>query len=105
MNINGELTRTDDDAITGWIASLTFDCDVTLTENPYKKEDKHPDYQITAKTPRGRQIRIGSAWKATSQRGNDYLSLAIAINDTEVRVNAIEDKEQPGTFRLIEWAA
>ena len=33
MAIDGKITRTDDDAITGWIASLTFDVDITLTKN------------------------------------------------------------------------
>ena len=105
MNINGEITRTDDDAFTGWIASLTFDCDVTLTPNPHKSKETHPDYQITAQTPKGRHIRIGSAWTQISQKGNEYLSLAISVNGGEVRVNAVEDREQAGTYQLIEWSA
>ena len=104
MSINGELTRTDDDAFTGWIASLTFDVDVTLTANPHKAKETHPNYQITTRTPRGRDIRIGSAWNATSRQGNAYLSLAISINGADVRVNAIADKDT-GAYRLIEWAA
>lgn len=37
--INGEITRTDDDALTGWIASLSFDTQITLSETPYKAKD------------------------------------------------------------------
>ena len=101
MAIDGQITRTDDNAFTGWMASLTFDVDITLTPNPYKKEDKHPDFEITAKTPRGRHIRIGSAWEQTSQKGNDYLSLAVMVNGQQVRVNAVRNEEDPaGEFRL-----
>ena len=105
MAIDGQITRTDDNAFTGWMASLTFDVDITLTPNPYKKEDKHPDFEITAKTPRGRLIRIGSAWEQTSQKGNDYLSLAVMVNGQQVRVNAVRNEEDPaGEFRLIPLA-
>ena len=31
MAIDGQITRTDDNAFTGWMASLTFDVDITLT--------------------------------------------------------------------------
>jgi len=84
MAIDGQITRTDDNAFTGWMASLTFDVDITLTPNPYKKEDKHPDFEITAKSTRNRSIRIGSAWNATSQGGNDYLSVAINFGAGEI---------------------
>ena len=80
MAIDGKITRTDDDAITGWIASLTFDVDITLTKNPHKAKDTHPDFEITTRTPRNRIIRIGSAWEQTSQAGNDYLSLSVMVN-------------------------
>ena len=105
MAIDGQITRTDDGAFTGWIASLTFDVDITLTKNPHKAKETHPDFEITTKTPRGRYIRIGSAWEQTSQKGNDYLSLAIMVNGQQVRVNAVRNEEDPaGEFRLIPLA-
>ncbi|SFG47453.1 DUF736 domain-containing protein [Roseobacter denitrificans] len=105
MAIDGQITRTDDDAFTGWIASLTFDVDIVLTQNPYKKEDKHPDFEITTKTPRNREIRIGSAWEQTSKAGNDYLSLSVMVNGQQVRVNALRGKDDPeGTYRLVPLA-
>lgn len=105
MAIDGQITRTDDDVFTGWIASLTFDVDIVLTPNPHKKEDKHPDFEITTKTPRGREIRIGSAWEQTSNAGNDYLSLAVMVNGQQIRVNALRGKDDPeGVFRLVPLA-
>ena len=105
MAIDGKITRTDDDAITGWIASLTFDVDITLTKNPHKAKETHPDYEITTRTPRNRVIRIGSAWEQTSQKGNDYLSLSVMVNGQQVRVNALRSDEDPkGEYRLVPLA-
>ncbi|MEO0963452.1 MAG: DUF736 family protein [Pseudomonadota bacterium] len=102
MSINGELTRTDDNAITGWIASLTFDVSITLTTNPHKEKDTHPDYEVTATTPNGRVIRIGSAWNATSQKGNEYLSLSLGLDPggQQIRVNALTNGDA-GVYRLV----
>ncbi|MEJ6396087.1 DUF736 family protein [Gymnodinialimonas sp. 2305UL16-5] len=105
MAINGQITRTDDDALTGWIASLTFDVAITLTPNPHKTKDVHPDYEITGKSPAGRYIRIGSAWEQTSRAGKDYLSLSIKVNGQDVRVNALRTDEDPeGEYRLVPLA-
>lgn len=105
MAIDGKITRTDDDAFTGWIASLTFDVDIVLTKNPHKKKDTHPDYEITTRTPRNREIRIGSAWEQTSKAGNAYLSLAFDVNGNKVRVNALQGEgDEDGTFRLVSLA-
>ncbi|WP_300064528.1 DUF736 family protein [uncultured Roseobacter sp.] len=103
MAIDGQITRTDDDAFTGWIASLTFDVDITLTPNPHKAKDTHPDFEITTRTPRNRVIRIGSAWEQTSNRtGAEYLSLAVMVNGQQVRVNALRTEDDPkGEYRLV----
>jgi len=106
MAIEGKITRTDGEALTGWIASLTFDVEITLAPNPHKAKDTHPDYEIIAKTPRARLIRIGSAWEQTSRTtGNDYLSLSITVNGEQVRVNALRSEEDPeGEYRLVPLA-
>ena len=106
MAIDGQIIRTDDNAITGWIASLTFDVDITLSKNPHKAKDTHPDYEITTRTPRNRIIRIGSAWEQTSERtGNKYLSLAVNVGSQQVRVNALRSDEDPeGEYRLVPLA-
>ena len=104
MSITGEFTRTDDDAYAGYIASLTFDVDVTLTANDYKREDKHPDFAIWSKSPRGRYIRVGSAWEQQSKAGNRYLSVSIDVNGQPMRANAVlraAEQGTPETFELI----
>jgi len=104
-SISGELTAMDaDNAFTGYIANMMFDLDFMLIENEFKSEDTHPDYRIEISSPRGKPIRVGSAWMAKSNRtGNDYLSLLINTPDGDLRVNAVQNEEQRGgqTFSII----
>lgn len=37
MNIDGQITRTDDNAFTGYIASLDFDVDITVRPTRTKR--------------------------------------------------------------------
>ena len=104
-SISGELTAMDaDNAFAGYIANMMFDLDFMLIENEFKSEDTHPDYRIEISSPRGKPIRVGSAWMAKSTRtGNDYLSLLINTPDGDLRVNAVQNEEQRGgqTFSII----
>ena len=49
------------------------------------------------------RIRIGSAWQATSQAGNDYLSVAINFGTGEIRANAVKT-ENDGEYRFIPYS-
>jgi len=104
-SISGELTAMDgDNAFAGYIANMMFDLDFMLIENDYKTEDTHPDYRIEVSSPKGKPIRVGSAWMAKSNRtGHDYVSLLINIPDGDLRVNAVQNEEQRGgdTFSII----
>ena len=104
-SISGELTAMDaDNAFAGYIANMMFDLDFMLIENDFKSEETHPDYRIEVSSPRGKPIRVGSAWMTKSSRtGNDYLSLLINTPDGDLRVNAVQNEEQRGgqTFSII----
>ena len=104
-SISGELTAMDaDDAFAGYVANMMFDLDFVLIPNTFKSEGTHPDYRIEVSSPRGKPIRVGSAWMARSSRtGNDYVSLLINTLDGDLRVNAVQNEEQRGgkTFSII----
>ena len=104
-SISGELTAMDaDKAFAGYTANMMFDLDFMLIENGFKTEETHPDYRIEVSSPRGKPIRVGSAWMAKSNRtGNDYLSLLINTPDGDLRVNAVQNDKQRGgdTFSII----
>ena len=95
-----------DNAFTGDIASLDFDFRFTGLPNEHKSKDTHPDYHLEARSPRGRPVRVGSAWEATSRAGNKYMQLAITLpGHGQIRVNAVKDDQgEPGIFRIIPMA-
>jgi uncharacterized protein (DUF736 family) len=101
--LDGKLTKMDaDDAFAGEIASMEFDFPFTMIPNEHKRQDRHPDYIIEARTPKNRPIRIGSAWASTSRAGNDYFSIALNTKDGVVRANAVQNEDsQPGEYRII----
>lgn len=104
----GTLTKMDaDDAFAGDIASLDFDINFTMVANTFKSKDTHPDYVIEARSPRGRLVRIGSAWAARSRAGNDYLSLAFALpgQSGPVRANAVRGEDAGEGYKIIPMAA
>lgn len=95
-SMSGELIAMDaDDAFAGHVASLMFDLDFVAVPNAYKTEEKHPDYRLEIRSPNGTVIRVGSAWKAVSERtGNSYMSLLINTPDGDLRVNAVQNDDQ-----------
>ena len=103
----GNLTAMDaDDAFAGNLASMDVDFGFTMVPNKHKGKNSHPDYIIEARSPRGRSVRIGSAWFATSKAGNDYMSLAINLpHQPPIRVNAVQDDDTgDGEYRIIPFA-
>ena len=82
---------------------MDVDFGFTMVPNKFKNKDSHPDYVIEGRSPRGKPVRIGSGWFATSKAGNDYISLAINLpHQPPIRVNAIKDDDAgTGEFRII----
>lgn len=89
--LTGRIEILDDGNLAGSIGSYDFDMDFVAVVNAHKTSDDHPDWHIEARSPAGRIVRMGSIWKATSQRsGNDYLSIAFhAPMGTQHRANAV----------------
>ena len=104
---NGRLTKMDaDDAFAGHIASTTIDQELSIVPSAHKTSDRHPDYHVEARSPKGRIVRIGSAWEARSRAGNDYLSIAINLpGQPAIRCNAVADPDHgPNAYRIIPLA-
>jgi uncharacterized protein (DUF736 family) len=105
MSFTGEIEKLDDGNFAGFVASLSADVSITLSENPYRKSDKHPDLQVTAKSPKGRLIRVGSGWFATSKAGNEFISLALNLGGQTLRANAIRRPEEGDAeiYEIVPW--
>ncbi|ASY61462.1 DUF736 family protein [Sinorhizobium sp. CCBAU 05631] len=78
--------KIDGDKITGNIASLSYDLDVTgeaiASDNP-----KAPVFRLFGKTPRGRRIEIGGIWKKKNQNGGDYYTLSVNTGFAKLNAN------------------
>lgn len=75
----------EDNTISGNIASISYDLDVT--GEPYSStNERAPAYRLFATSPRGRRIEIGGIWKKKNQSGGDYFSLS--VNTGHWRLNA-----------------
>lgn len=95
--INGKLIQNaKSEGFTAEIHAMTFDLvGLRTVPNGYKTKDNHPDYHIEATTPRGRALRIGSMWKAVSEKsGNEYFSISITDKmGRDWRMNAVRNAE------------
>ena len=102
--LTGRIEVLDDGNLAGSIGSYDFDMDFVAVENAHKATDDHPDWHIEARSPAGRIVRMGSIWKATSERsGNAYLSIAFhAPLGTQHRANALPREDgAPGAYEVV----
>ncbi|RWG87171.1 DUF736 family protein [Mesorhizobium sp.] len=78
--------KIDGDKVTGNIASLSYDLDVTgeaiASNNP-----KAPVFRLFGKTPRGRRIEIGGIWKKKNQNGGAYYTLSVNTGFAKLNAN------------------
>lgn len=68
--------KIDGDKLTGNIASMAFDIDVT-GERFESDNDKAPVFRLFARTPRGRAIQVGGIWERLNQQDKPYLALTV----------------------------
>ncbi len=107
--ITGTLTQNAaNDTFTASVSTMSFDIPrLSVVANPHKAADNHPDYQLVFRTPRGREMRVGSMWKAVSEKsGNAYFSLALTDrNGRTWRMNAVRNEETPeGQWQIVPLA-
>jgi uncharacterized protein (DUF736 family) len=90
------------DTYTGDVSTLTFNRDnVQLTPNA-KSNDKEPDYRIVAKAGTG-TVEFGAAWKRTSERGQDFLSVSIDDPALPGSLNAALFTAEDGESATLVW--
>lgn len=90
------------DGYLGNIVTLTF-----LAGNVYfvpneKKGEREPDYRITASTSLG-DVEFGAAWKRTSERGQDFLSVLIDDLSLPGPLNAALFLDEDGESAALVW--
>lgn len=72
MNI-GEITRKENGTVSGYIAEADFDFDGIFFEKVASNHPRAPLFNLMTKSPRGRQVRLGSIWeRAAKETGEVY---------------------------------
>jgi uncharacterized protein (DUF736 family) len=61
---------------TGDIVTLSFEKRGVTFIPTEKNGDKEPDYRVTVATEAG-PVELGAAWKRTSEKGQDFVSVAL----------------------------
>jgi len=107
--ITGTLTENKkSDGFDAEIHAMTFDLTgIRVVTNSFKTKDNHPDYHLEFQTPRGRALRIGSMWKAVSEKsGNAYFSISITDKmGRDWRMNAVRNEEMAaGAWQIVPLA-
>ena len=102
--LTGRIETLDDGNLAGSIGGYDFDMDFVAVLNAHKSDENHPDWHIEARSPAGRIVRMGSIWKANSQRtGNAYLSIAFhAPMGSQHRANGLmREGAAPGEYEIV----
>ena len=102
--LTGRIETLDDGNLAGFVGGYDFDMDFVAVENAHKASDDHPDWHVEARSPAGRLVRMGSIWRAKSQRtGNAYLSIAFhAPMGTQHRANAlVREGDAAGEYEIV----
>jgi len=90
------------DSYTGEIVTLTFSRkDVQIKPNE-KSGDKQPDYRIRGVTAYG-TVEFGAAWKKTSEKGQDFLSVEIDDPALSGSLNAALFPSKDGDTANLVW--
>ena len=62
--------------VTGNIATLSFDIDVT-GEPVVSDNEKAPKWRLFARSPKGRRVEVGGIWERLNSEDKPYLALTL----------------------------
>ena len=66
MNI-GEMIRNEDGSVTGYVAEASYDLEGIFFQKIASTHERAPAFNLMAKSPRGRPVRIGSIWERSAK--------------------------------------
>jgi uncharacterized protein (DUF736 family) len=67
-----------------------------------KSGDKEPDYRVIATTEQG-PVEFGAAWKRTSERGQEFLSVSLDDPSFSTAINAALFPDEDGKTAKLVW--
>jgi len=102
MNI-GELTRNDDGSVTGYVAEATYDFEGIFLEKVASDHERAPAFNLNAKSPRGRPVRLGSIWeRAAKETGEIYFGGYIESSVSGfVPIRLFRSRQNPAVWNVV----
>ncbi len=100
IQINPENSR-----ITGNIATLSFDIDVT-GEPLSSTNPKAPTFRLYGLTPRMRRIDIGGIWTRQNSEGKNYFTLSVCtgLGRYNANLGRYPGQDDTSLYAVIAWA-
>ena len=97
MAVIGEFTTNGNHSIAGFVRTLTVSFKARL--NPIERVSRDaPDFRITA----GNGVEVGAGWKATSDDGEEYVSVKMDDPSFNAPISAaLWPSEKEGEYALI----
>lgn len=89
-------------AFTGDILTLSFQFTGVDIAPTGKSGTKEPDYRVTAKTATG-HVELGAAWKRTSEKGRDFISVSLDAPLLDAPLNAALFTDDDGMTTSMVW--
>jgi uncharacterized protein (DUF736 family) len=90
------------DRFEGDIHTLSFQLTGVVIATTEKNNPEGPDYRVTARTATG-QVELGAAWKRTSDRGRDFISVSLDAPLLAAPVNAALFLDKNETEASLVW--
>jgi uncharacterized protein (DUF736 family) len=90
------------DTYAGDITTLTFHRNNVQLRPVDKSSEKEPDYRVVAQTALG-TVEFGAAWKRTSEKGQDFLSVSIDDPALSGALNAALFPGENGETAVLVW--
>jgi hypothetical protein len=102
MNI-GELIRNDDGSVTGYVAEATYDFDGIFLEKVASDHERAPAFNLKARSPRGRPVRLGSIWeRAAKETGEIYFGGYIESSVSGfVPIRLFRSRQNPDQWNVV----
>ena len=90
------------DTYAGDVTTLTFQRSNVQLRPTEKSGEKEPDYRIVAESEFG-TVEFGAAWRRTSEKGQDFLSVSIDDPALSGSLNAALFATENGKTAVLVW--
>jgi len=102
MNI-GEFTRNEDGTVSGYAAEATYDFDNIFFQKVVSDNPRAPHFNMMTKSPRGRDVRLGSIWQDTAKKTGEVYFRGYFDSSMSgfVRIRLFRSRQDPSVWNVV----